>query len=244
MKFLNNLDYNNIDDLSEIFKNGTPTPSIIINDFFHSDVIESLNNECQNSDDSKWKVFNRNGSHMIEYNDIQQLPKAYEAYSYLHSGPFLKWLERLTNINGLIPDPHLIGAGYSKSFNGDTLNVHVDFNWNNDLKLYRVLSLIVYLTPDWKEEWGGGLDFYDGSRSKIVKTIPCLYNTCAIWKYDELGFHGYRTPIKCPEGKSRNSIRAFYYVSNGEYKKDFTPHRSLYWFDEETKKPFDKKDEI
>jgi Rps23 Pro-64 3,4-dihydroxylase Tpa1-like proline 4-hydroxylase len=244
MRILTNLDYENIDTLSNIFSKGKPSPSIIIENFFHDDVALSLNDECQNSNDAHWKVFTRNGSHMIEYNNIQQLPKAYEAYSYLHSGPFLKWLEQLTGINGLIPDPHLIGAGYSRSFKGDTLKVHTDFNWNNELKLYRVLSLIVYLTPGWKEEWGGGLDFYNEDRTEVVKTLPCLFNNCAIWKYEELGFHGYTTPISCPDGNSRNSIRAFYYVSDGEYKKDFTPHRSLYWFDENTKKPFDKREEI
>lgn len=244
MRNLTNLNYENIDTLIDTFSKGKPSPSIIIENFFHDDVALSLNEECQNSDDSQWKVFTRNGSHMIEYNNIQQLPKAYEAYSYLHSGPFLKWLEQLTGIDGLIPDPHLIGAGYSRSFKGDTLKVHTDFNWNNELKLYRVLSLIVYLTPGWKEEWGGGLDFYNEDRTEVIKTLPCLYNNCAIWKYEELGFHGYTTPISCPEGKSRNSIRAFYYVSDGEYKKGFTPHRSLYWFDDNTKKPFDKKEEI
>jgi hypothetical protein len=244
MEILTNLDYKNINTLNDIFLKSIPSPSIIIENFFHDDVALLLNDECQNSNDSHWKVFTRNGSHMIEYNNIQQLPKAYEVYSYLHSGPFLKWLEQLTGINGLIPDPHLIGAGYSKSFRGDTLKIHTDFNWNNELKLYRVLSLIVYLTPGWKVEWGGGLDFYNNDRTEVIKTLPCLYNNCAIWKYDELGFHGYTTPINCPEGKSRNSIRAFYYVSDGEYKKDFTPHRSLYWFDEKTKKPFDIREEI
>jgi len=241
---ITNIDLNNVKNLHEDFMMGKPNPSILIPNFLDSETTHLLNQECNNSDTSTWKVFTRNGSHMIENNKIENLPEAYKAYSYLHSGPFLKWLELLTGIDGLIPDPHLVGAGYSRSFRGDTLKVHTDFNWNNDLKLYRTLSLIIYLTPEWKSEWGGGLEFYNSDNSEKVATHSCLFNNCLIWKYDELGFHGYTKPIDCPEGISRNSIRVFYYVSNEKFDDNFTPHRSLYWFDKKTNKPYDKKNEL
>lgn len=243
MDNITNIDLKNSDHFHQEFIKSTPVHSILLKDFLKKEIALSLFDECQNTDDTYWKVFTRNGSHMKEYNIIDDLPNAYRFYSFLHSSPFLKWLEGLTGIEGLIPDPHLIGAGYSKSFNGDILKIHTDFNWNEKLKLHRVLSLIVYLTPEWEEEWGGGLDFYDSERKNVIKTFPCLFNNCLIWKFDELGFHGYNKPIDCPEDKSRNSIRAFYYISNSKHS-DIPPHRSLYWFDEETKKPFDKKEEI
>ena len=53
----------------------------------------------------------------------------------LHSSEFVKWLEDLTEVPKLIPDPILIGAGYMKSYKGDTLQVHTDFNWVEELAL-------------------------------------------------------------------------------------------------------------
>lgn len=244
MENLVSSNFNDVNRLHQEFIQGQPVPFLIVKDFLKKDIALELNEECQSSNPDDWKTFTRNGSHMKEYNKIENLPTAYKFYSYISSSPFLKQLEAVTGIEGLIPDPHLIGAGYSKSFKGDTLQVHTDFNWNDSLKLYRVLSLIVYLTPDWTMEWGGGLDLYDRERKNVVSTFPCLFNTGVIWKYDELAFHGYTTPINCPEDKSRNSIRAFYYTSNIEHSSDFKPHRSLYWFDEKTGKPFDRREEI
>lgn len=244
MEKLTGFNFDNTSELNKQFSTGKPVPSVVIKDFLKEDVAIELYEECQHSDLSDWKTFTRNGSHMKEYNRIEMMPKAYNFYSYISSGPFLRQLEAITGIEGLIPDPHLIGAGYSRSFRGDTLKIHTDFNWNDTLKLYRVLSLIVYLTPEWTMDWGGGLDLYDKQRKEVVNTFPCLFNTGVIWKYDELAFHGYTTPISCPEDKSRNSIRAFYYTSNIEHSDNFKPHRSLYWFDETEGKAFDKREEI
>ena len=243
MDNITNINVNQFDDFHKKFIDSESLPSILIENFLKEDIAFDLFNECQNTDDINWKVFTRNGSHMKEYNNIDDLPHAYRFYSFLHSSPFLKWLEGVTGIDGLISDPHLIGAGYSKSFDGDTLKIHTDFNWNEKLKLHRAVSLIVYLTPDWKEEYGGGLDFYDRERKNVIKTFPCLFNNCLIWNFNELGFHGYNKPITCPENLSRNSIRVFYYTSNSTHKET-PPHRSLYWFDETTKKPYDKREEI
>lgn len=243
MEILTGSGCDNVELLHNEFIKGKPVPSILIPNFLKTETALELYNESQ-YDDSAWKVFTRNGSYMKEYNNIELLPNAYKFYSYIHSKPFLDWLQQLTGIKGLIPDPHLVGAGYSKSFNGDILKVHTDFNWNDTLRLYRAVSLIVYLTPDWQEEWGGGLSFFDDNREEVISTLPCLFNNCAVWKYDERAFHGYTKPISCPDDKSRNSIRAFYYTSQIENVDTFKPHRSLYWFDENTKQPFDKREEI
>jgi Rps23 Pro-64 3,4-dihydroxylase Tpa1-like proline 4-hydroxylase len=172
---------------------------------------------------------------------MELTPVAFDVLNYFHSSYFLNSLSNYTGIKGLIPDPHLVGAGYSKSFNGDILNVHTDFNWNEQLQLHRSLSLIVYLTPDWKEEWGGALDFYDSKKENVVTTIDTLFNRCLIWKYDRFGYHGYTNPIQCPQDKNRTTFRVYYYTSNSTHLLNDPPHRSLYWIDETTKMPYDKK---
>ena len=44
---------------------------------------------------------------------------------HLNSAPFLEFLETLTGIEGLIPDPYLAGGGLHKIPRGGKLGIHV-----------------------------------------------------------------------------------------------------------------------
>lgn len=233
--------YKTIEIDKELFSNNEPLPLISLSNFLPTEDAYSLNKECNTIPLDNWKNFTRNGSNMYEFNQVEYMPQGFQVINLLNSSPFLRYLENLTGINSLLPDPHLIGAGYSRSFNGDSLKVHTDFNWNEELKLHRALSLIIYLTPEWKEEFGGGLKFYNQNQEEKYKA-NCLFNTALIWKYDKYGYHGYNDPISCPEGISRNTLRLFYYVSNSTHNEYDPPHRSLYWTDENGL-PYDKREE-
>jgi Rps23 Pro-64 3,4-dihydroxylase Tpa1-like proline 4-hydroxylase len=180
----------------------------------------------------EFKVFDRNGSMMYEWTNYNQstTPFAYDLISYFHSSDFVKWLENLTNINGLIPDIHLHGAGYMRCGKGDSLKVHTDFNWQADIKLNRVLTLVIYLNRNWDKKWNGDIQFWDKQNKKCVQKYFPDWGNCVIWEYDELGFHGHPNPIDCPDGEYRDGFRLFYYTSNSTNEN---PHRSLYWFDGE-----------
>lgn len=228
--------------LLNIFKNGKPTPNLILDDFLPKNTAIELARECASISTEYWTKFTRNGSHMEECKQLVAMQLARRSVEELNGSEFIKWLEQATGISGLIPDPHLTGAGYSRSYPGDTLQIHNDFNWNDSLKLHRALSLIIYLTPGWKPEWGGSLDFYDQNREYVVKTIDCNFNRLLIWQYHPRNFHGYTTPLKCPAGVTRNTLRLFYYVSNSTHNLSDPPHRSQYWYDRDTNTPFDKRD--
>lgn len=225
-------------ELKQRFKSAEPIPMVVIDNFVDSHIVSDLNNECLVKDDSNWKVFTRNGSYMKEYNNLNDCPAAFNFVSLMHSSQTIKWLEEVSGIPHLIPDPHLIGAGYSKSFQSNSLKVHTDFNWNDQLKLHRALSFILYLTPDWKPEYQGALNFYDKNKSSVVTSVEYLQNRAVIWKHDERGFHGFDKPLTCPPTISRNTFRLFYYISSAE---PTSPHRSLYWYNETTNQPYDIK---
>ena len=243
MQHLRDIFTQNIFAHADNFDVAQPVPMVYLRDFLPDDTARAMFQESETIPRENWTTFTRNGSHMIECKKLQHAPVAFDVVNYLHSSSFLHQLERLTNMNGLIPDPHLVGAGYSKSYRGDTLKKHTDFNWNDSLRLHRALSLIIYLNPEWQDEWGGSLDFYDRTGTNIVRSNPCLFNTCLIWKYDKYGFHGYETPLACPPDSSRTTFRLFYYVSSSEYNPSDLPHRSLYWIDPDTQEPYDRRDQ-
>jgi hypothetical protein len=195
-------------------------------------------NELFDFKKSEFKFFDRNGSAMYEWCKYtkKETPAAYALFSYFHSTEFVRYLEEITNINGLIPDIHLHGAGYMRCGNGDSLKIHTDFNWQNDIKLNRALNLVIYLNENWEEEWNGDIQFWDKKNTNCVKSYFPKWGNAIMWQYDELGFHGHPNPIQCPTGQFRDGFRFFYYTSNSTNEN---PHRSLYWYDGE--KPVDKK---
>ena len=231
--------FSNFQKLNNTFVGTAPYPMITLDNFLPHEFAMQLANECETIPDQHWTEFTRNGSFMRECKKLEYAPIAYEFVNAMHSALGMEWLTKITNIADLIPDPYLVGAGYSRSFTGDSLKLHSDFNWNNQLKLHRLLSFIIYLNPNWKEEWGGHLQFTDFNKDKVIQNVAPVFNRAIIWRYHKRGFHGYPDPLTCPQGVSRNTFRLFYYYSDAQHKDDDRPHRSLYWYDKELQEPYD-----
>ena len=82
-------------------------------------------------------------------------------FAELNGEAFLKFLEEMTGISGLIPDPYFVGGGMHETKRGGHLGVHADFNIHDKLKLERKLNLLIYLNEDWSPEFGGELELWD-----------------------------------------------------------------------------------
>ena len=100
-----------------------------IDNFLDDETVHKLYQECVNAPKGGWTVFTRAGSRMEEFNDLISLPTAHRVtYDIMHSGEFLYELEQMTGIAGLLPDPHLVGGGYSIIRNGKDLGCHYKIN--------------------------------------------------------------------------------------------------------------------
>src|SRR5438270_864536 len=84
----------------------------------------------------------------------------------LHSPAALSFVETLTGIRGLLPDPYFEGGGLHQIVSGGFLKVHADFNYHRKLNIDRRLNLIVYLNKDWREEYNGHLELWDRGMSR------------------------------------------------------------------------------
>jgi len=143
-------------------------------------------------------------------------PAAETLVHALNSAPFVRFLEQLTGIEGLIPDPHLRAAGYMKVPSGGHLGLHYDFATQRELKLERRINVLVYLNRDWQPEWGGQLELHSnddvnspGHQEVIVEP---LLNRMAIFSTPN-ALHGHRRPIACPPGRARLCLSWFYYTA-------------------------------
>lgn len=131
---------------------------------------------------------------------------------------FLCWLEELTSERGLIPDPYLRGGGIHSIRNGGYLKVHADFNWHEDLKLYRRLNLLLYFNQGWQPIWGGELELWSQDLKRCERKIQPLFNTMVIFTTDDKSYHGHPQPLKSPEGITRNSLALYYYSAKKPLK--------------------------
>ena len=95
--------------------------------------------------------------------------------------------------------------------------MHADFNWHERLGLYRRLNVLIYLNRDWDKSWGGGLDlaYMPQGQKKLVTeaTIMPDFNKTVIFTTTDSSYHGHPDPMRLPEGRSRNSIALYYYLS-------------------------------
>jgi len=126
----------------------------------------------------------------------------------------LQFLETLTGIKGIVPDPYFVGGGLHQIKPGGKLGVHADFNHHEKLNLDRRINVLIYLNKDWKEEYGGHFELWNKEMTAAEQKILPLFNRCAIFSTTSTSFHGHPTPLSCPPDRTRKSIATYYY-SNG-----------------------------
>jgi hypothetical protein len=226
-------------DFAVDYNQGTPVPWLYFDDFLPEEVFEAVKKEINVIPKHLWSKFTRNDSFMLECNNLKYSPIIRELTMNLNSSEFVTWLENLTGLKKLIPDPHLIGAGIMRCYKEHSLKLHTDFNWNEQLGLNRSLSMILYLSEEWNSEWGGNLEFWDFEKKICLHKIEPKPNRLLIWNYDERLIHGHPHPLSCPDNVSRDGLRLFYFQSHSEPLSP--PHRSLYWFDDE-RGPYDRRE--
>jgi len=131
----------------------------------------------------------------------------------LNSERFVRFLSRLTGMEGLFADESLEGGGLQQSPAGGFLNIHADFtvhphhqNWQ------RRVNVLVYLNKNWLDAYGGCLELWDKSMRRCVHKIVPLFNRAVIFNTDSDSFHGHPDPIRSPEGMTRKSIALYYFT--------------------------------
>ena len=144
----------------------------------------------------------------------------------LNSKAFLAFLEELTGIDGLIPDPYYAGGGIHVVSNGGHLDIHADFNRQGKLNLERRLNVLIYLNKDWKEEYGGSFEVWnDDMTAKVASFVP-LFNRMCCFNTGSNTWHGNPEPVNHPDKEPRMSIALYYYTATWDSTK--VSHSTLF----------------
>jgi Rps23 Pro-64 3,4-dihydroxylase Tpa1-like proline 4-hydroxylase len=96
---------------------------------------------------------------------------------------------RITHLEQLEPDAQLYAGGISVMTRGGYLRPHLDNSHDGKRQRYRVLNLLYYVTPDWREDWGGSLQLWDHGPLKAARTIPSLFNRLVLMITNKSSWH-------------------------------------------------------
>lgn len=160
--------------------------------------------------------------------EMRVTPLIRRLYWELNSAMFLRYLEQLTGIEGLIPDPYFAGGGLHETQRGGHLMVHADYNKHPELNLDRRLNIIVYLNRDWQDDYGGHLELWDRAMTHCVKKVAPIAGRAVIFSTKQDSWHGHPHPLSCPDNMSRKSMALYYYTNGRPVEEGQDAHLTLW----------------
>ena len=168
-----------------------------------------------------YNEFKVRGGNVFERNEYKKLAVYSEDYFgaltrflflLFKSSTFTTFLEDISGIDNVIPDPHFRGSGLHSTAPHGFLRVHADFNRYERYKLDRRINVFLFLNSEWKERWGGALELWPRNMSTCERKIQPIFNRLVIFKTTDFSYHGYTDPLTSPF--PRRSM-AMYYYTNG-----------------------------
>jgi len=218
------------------YRAAEPFPHVVVDGLFDEALAEALLADFPSPDDEVWRSFQNRRESKLGYDYHTSLGATIHRFmTFMSSPPALDLLERLTGIDGLIPDPYYGGAGPHQILPGGYLKIHADFNVHPKLHLDRRLNLLLYLNRGWDEAWGGALELWATDMSRCVERIPPLFNRTVVFSTTSVSFHGHPEPLACPPGHSRKSLSFYYYTAGRPEAERSEAHDTLFQkrFDDE-----------
>ena len=215
-----------------------PYEHVIIDDFFDEPLAHFIAHEFPAYDNNIWtSVYDNPIEVKRACNHWDNFPlHIYNAFTYFCSYEFNQILSKHFNVDSLVPDYGLHGGGMHSHKRGGKLNIHKDYSIHPKINMMRHYNIIVYVTPNWKPEWSGGLEMWSHDEKtnkpkELIKTIENKFNRAVIFNTTQNSWHGLPHDLNCPDGVSRNSLAA-YYVSEVTEKAEnrnralFVPNES------------------
>jgi Rps23 Pro-64 3,4-dihydroxylase Tpa1-like proline 4-hydroxylase len=237
------------EQLSFNYKNSLPFPHIVIDNFLEKKIAEIAYNELSKfnvwdhdpTDYSKLAQQNKFFMPSPNYKEDLELMKkdsvtAFQILQFLNSDITLRFLEKLTGVKNLIPDPTFTGGGYHKIKAGGKLAIHADYNIHPHTKLHRRINLLVYLNPNWIEEWGGNLELWNKNLTEKTHAIAPMFNRAVIFNITDDAYHGHPEPLSCPDNQARYSMALYYFTEDRPEEEKNSEHSALWFYPEQENK--------
>ena len=207
-------------DLAEQYASGDPFPHIVIDNFLPEEVVRLCLTEFDGNSQAEGREYDREQERFKkEYRPDETSQQIRHLFYTFNSLPFIRVLENISGIKGLIPDPYFRGGGFHEISNGGHLSVHADFNHHLSMNLERRINLLIYLNEGWEDEFGGQLELWSNDMSECITSVVPLFNRAVMFNTTSFSNHGNPNPVNHPNGQTRKSIALYYYTATWDDSK-------------------------
>ena len=219
------------DQLRQRFRSARPFPHIVIDQFLEPAAAAAVAASyptfaTAQSMGTSFRAVNEQKK--VQITDPTRFPEPVQRLNQeLASARFLDDLAYITGIPKLLADDKLVGGGMHVSGPGGRLDVHVDFNYNEESHLHRRLNILIYLNPVWQPAWGGEIELWDEQVKECGQRLLPALNRCVIFETTNKSYHGVR-PITAPVGIERKSFAGYYYTAEAPAGWDGQKHSTLF----------------
>lgn len=212
-----------------------PFPHVWIDNALNADFAARLQNDILEIPDSEFDRLSNPFEQKYVLRDKQNYPThVRDLFCYLESDTFVKWLSSLTGCE-LKVDKDRNFNGVLVYGQGDCLDIHVDAAVHPRNGLKKHVTVGIYLSTKWKEEYGCELELWDGENAaqqhprlhKCVTKIAPMFNRMVIFTNDDYSWHGNPEPAQCPQDAKRIFVTISYLST---YTDDFQNKRGKAFF--------------
>jgi 2OG-Fe(II) oxygenase superfamily len=197
------------------YKTAFPYPHLIVENIFPATVLEEVVREFDIVGPITWRSFQSGLQQKRGTTPNTDLPPAAQEYfNLLYSGPFLRFLSRLTGITDLIPDPALFGGGMHEVSEGGRFEIHIDFQRHPQTNLQNRLAVITYLNHDWHLDDGGSLELWSTNPPICGARVIPTFGRTIIMEQSQRAAHGHPALIR--PGLRRRALIAYFYTNSPE----------------------------
>ena len=216
--------------LRDAYASASPFPHVVLDGLFSDELLERVVSDFPAPDDPAWGRFdNPHERKLGNYRRLLDTSAAIRGFlTAMNSADMLEFLEELTGIDGLIPDPYFGGGALHQIVRGGFLQIHADFNWHPRLRLDRRLNVLIYLNRDWQADYGGALELWNREMTGAEKTILPLFNRTVVFSTTDVSYHGHPHPLACPDTTTRKSVSLYYYTNGRPTEEKSTPHDTIF----------------
>jgi 2OG-Fe(II) oxygenase superfamily len=221
------------EELAREFRDADPFRHVVIPDFFAPAVAQRLLDEFPSFEDRFARGEMGDVGRKAVHKQVRDISAAYrEVDNFLQTPEFLNFMSEITGIPGLLYDSEYHGGGTHENVDGASLYTHVDFNYHPK-GWHRRLNLIVYLSPEWENSWGGNLELHSNPwdpEDDQAKTVSTRFNQAVLFETSERSWHGFGR-IELPEDRrdlSRKSFAIYLYTKDRPADQTAASHSTIY----------------
>lgn len=145
------------------------------------------------------RVLSSSGECKLKFIHLKNTPPLLQDITHaLQDTRVIAAIENITQFQQLEPDPSYDAGGVTALPKGYFINPHIDNSHDTKKNKYRILNLLYYVSPNWKQENGGNFELWDEDVSNRV-IIPCFFNRLVVMETNQTSWHGVSpVTIKAP----------------------------------------------